>query len=159
MASGSQSVARVPPSSLEWPMIVLLLFALIAAPAHGQVQAAAAQSSDHFDANAATSAYLATVPPEKRLRSDAYYVGGYWLILWDTLASAAVYVLLLGLGWSARMRDAAERLADIARQCGARLLTERPAPALDLGTDFFAPPQALHQRCADQLRPGSPGRF
>jgi len=91
-------------------MIVLLLFALIAAPAHGQVQAAAAQSSDHFDANAATSAYLATVPPEKRLRSDAYYVGGYWLILWDTLASAAVYVLLLGLGWSARMRDAAERL-------------------------------------------------
>ena len=30
---------------------------------------------------AATQAYLDTVPDEQRARSDAYFEGGYWLIL------------------------------------------------------------------------------
>src|SRR5207245_5780589 len=64
----------------------------------------------HFDPLTATNAYLATVPPDKRARSDAYFEGGYWLLLWDFLASAAVYFLLLSTGWSARMRDLAERI-------------------------------------------------
>src|SRR5512147_2498795 len=71
---------------------------------------AAAQASDHFDPVAATRAYLATVPPDKKARSDAYFEGGYWLILWDFLVSTAVYLLLLVTGWSARMRDLAERV-------------------------------------------------
>ena len=44
--------------------------------------------------------------------------------------------------------DVAERLADIAGQRGARLRTDRPPPALDLGVDFFAAPDALRRRCA-----------
>jgi len=36
----------------------------------------AAQASDHFDPLAATNAYLATVPPDNRARSDAYFGGG-----------------------------------------------------------------------------------
>lgn len=71
---------------------------------------AAAQASDHFDPAAATRAYLATVPADARARSDAYFEGGYWLILWDFLVSAGVYLLLLVTGWSARMRDLAERV-------------------------------------------------
>src|SRR3954469_16981665 len=43
--------------------------------------------------------------------------------------------------------EVAERLADIARQRERRVLTERPSPALDLGDDFFAPPEALRRRC------------
>ncbi len=70
----------------------------------------AAQASAHFDPVAATNAYLATVPADKRARSNAYFEGGYWLILWDFLASAAVFLLLLATGWSARMRDLAERV-------------------------------------------------
>jgi len=70
----------------------------------------AAQGSDHFDPLAATNAYLATVPPDKKARSDAYFEGGYWLVLWDFLTSAAVYVLLLATGWSARMRNLSERI-------------------------------------------------
>lgn len=70
----------------------------------------AARSSDHFDVLAATNAYLATVPPDKRARSDAYFEGGYWLILWDFLLASAIYLLLLATGWSARMRDRAERI-------------------------------------------------
>jgi STE24 endopeptidase len=63
-----------------------------------------------FDAVAATNAYLATVPADKKARSDAYFEGGYWLILWDFLYGAAVAVLLLSTRLSARMRSLAERL-------------------------------------------------
>ena len=69
-----------------------------------------AQPSDHFDPEAATNAYLAEIPPEARARSDAYFEGGYWLILWDFLYGAAVSLLLLNLRWSAKMRDWAERV-------------------------------------------------
>jgi hypothetical protein len=47
--------------------------------------------------------------------------------------------------------DVAERLADIARQGGARLLTRRPAPALDLEGSFFASADVLQRRCRDFL--------
>ncbi|HKV62277.1 MAG TPA: M48 family metallopeptidase [Candidatus Acidoferrum sp.] len=70
----------------------------------------AAQASEHFDADAATEAYLAQIPASARSRSDAYFEGGYWLILWDFLCGAAIYILLLYLGWSAAMRDFAERI-------------------------------------------------
>jgi len=72
--------------------------------------AAAAQPSEHFDADAATEAYLAQISASARSRSDAYFEGGYWLILWDFLYAAAVYLLLLHFGWSAAMRNFAERV-------------------------------------------------
>jgi len=70
----------------------------------------AAQPSDHFDPEAATNAYLAEIPAEARARSDAYFEGGYWLILWDFLYGVVVALLLLNLRWSAKMRDVAERV-------------------------------------------------
>ena len=70
----------------------------------------AAQPSDHFDATAATNAYLAQIPPEKILRSNNYFEGGYWLILWDFLYGAIVALLLLNTRWSAKMRNLAERI-------------------------------------------------
>jgi len=71
---------------------------------------AAAQPSDHFDVDAATDAYLALMPASAKARSDAYFEGGYWLILWDFLLGAVIALLLLNLGWSAWMRDLAERI-------------------------------------------------
>jgi hypothetical protein len=47
--------------------------------------------------------------------------------------------------------EVAGRLADIARQRGARLLTERPVAALDLADEFFASPEILRRRCAEIL--------
>ena len=70
----------------------------------------AAQPSDHFDVDAATDAYLALMPASARSRSDAYFEGGYWLILWDFLLGAVIALLLLNLGWSAWMRNLAERI-------------------------------------------------
>lgn len=69
-----------------------------------------AQPSAHFDAVAATNAYLAQIPADKTARSDAYFEGGYWMILWDFLYAAIVSLLLLHVRWSARMRDIAERI-------------------------------------------------
>lgn len=99
-------------------LVLLAGFGLVAAQAQPAIQPtvditqvpAAAQPSAHFDANAATEAYMAMIPPAAKVRSDAYFEGGYWLILWDFLYAAAVSLLLLNLRWSARMRDLAERI-------------------------------------------------
>jgi STE24 endopeptidase len=69
----------------------------------------AAQISDHFSARAATDAWLATVPAAARAKSDAYFEGGYWLILWDYLAVAASMLILLQTRLSARLRVWAEK--------------------------------------------------
>ncbi|MGZ8940458.1 MAG: hypothetical protein ACXW32_14735, partial [Limisphaerales bacterium] len=61
------------------------------------------------DSATATRAWLETVPAEKREKSDAYFEGTYWLILWNFLLASAISLLLLGTGLSARMRDFAER--------------------------------------------------
>jgi STE24 endopeptidase len=71
---------------------------------------AAAQPSAHFDAQAATDAYLALIPPAATERSDAYFEGGYWLLLWDLLYGLVIALLILNFKWSAAMRDLAERL-------------------------------------------------
>ncbi len=63
-----------------------------------------------FDAQAATDTYLNSVPHAARLKSDAYFEGGYWLILWNALYGIAVAVLLLATGLSARMRTLSFRL-------------------------------------------------
>ena len=71
---------------------------------------AEAQARANFDPVAATNAYLAQIPASAKARSDAYFEGGYWMILWDFLYGAAVLLLLLYLRWSAAMRNLAERV-------------------------------------------------
>jgi len=73
-------------------------------------QSAPSGSATRFDADAATQAYLARLSPEARARSDAYFEGGYWLLLWDFLAAAIVAWLFLGTRLSTGLRDRAERL-------------------------------------------------
>jgi len=74
--------------------LLLLCIGLFAVGASGQTaapvpppanQVVAAQS---FDVNAAVNAYLAKMPPAERARSDSYFEGGYWLILWDFVVTA-----------------------------------------------------------------------
>ncbi len=67
-------------------------------------------SGPAFDIAAAVDAYLAKMPPAQRARSDAYFEGGYWLLLWDFLSTFFIMWLLLRFRWSARMRNLAERL-------------------------------------------------
>ena len=62
------------------------------------------------DPAAATRAWLDTIPPDEKARSDAYFEGGYWLTLWNFLLTAAIALLLLTTGLSARVRDLAVTL-------------------------------------------------
>jgi STE24 endopeptidase len=96
-------------------LLVIVALALIA-PLGSMQSACAADTassmpaSQHFDADAATAAYLATMTPAARARSDAYFEGGYWLMLWDFLFGLLLAWALLGWRISARMRDFAARL-------------------------------------------------
>jgi STE24 endopeptidase len=70
----------------------------------------ALQQSMPLDPAAATQAWLDSVPQDKREKSDAYFEGGYWLLLWNYLVAAAISILLLSSRISARLRDFSERL-------------------------------------------------
>lgn len=63
-----------------------------------------------FDVEAAVKSYLAKMPPTQRSRSDAYFEGGYWLLVWDFLSTVIAMWLLLQFRWSAHMRNLAERI-------------------------------------------------
>jgi len=95
---------------------ILLLIAVFAYGQTGSPAAPATQpttkpaSAAAFDVNAAVEAYLAKMPPAERARSNAYFEGGYWLLLWDFLSTVVVMWLLLHFKWSARMRNLAEKL-------------------------------------------------
>jgi STE24 endopeptidase len=70
----------------------------------------APQQALPLDAAAATQAWLDSVPKDKREKSDAYFEGGYWLLLWNYIVAAAISIFLLSSGISARMRDLSERV-------------------------------------------------
>lgn len=82
-----------------------LLGAAALLPAIAQGQGA----NPGFDVDAATRAYLDLLQGPARAKSDAYFEGGYWLILWNAVVAVLVYGALLPSGFSARMRDLAER--------------------------------------------------
>jgi STE24 endopeptidase len=71
---------------------------------------AASASAGGFDVDAATQAYMAMMQGAARARSDAYFEGGYWLLLWGALLSLAVNLALLHFGWSARWSGWAKRV-------------------------------------------------
>ncbi|PYI94904.1 MAG: hypothetical protein DME98_18385 [Verrucomicrobia bacterium] len=76
----------------------------------GYRAAAASENVQSLDPAAATQAWLATMPRAQREKSDAYFEGGYWLILWNFLLAVAISVFLLASRISVRLRDFAERI-------------------------------------------------
>jgi STE24 endopeptidase len=104
-AAGSGPAATSPAAtSPAAPIAPSAAAAPAAAPTPGS-----AGSAGRFDPVAAADAYLARLTPAQRARSDAYFEGGYWLLLWDFLYGAGIALLLLSTGLSARLRDLAER--------------------------------------------------
>ncbi|HZS16330.1 MAG TPA: M48 family metallopeptidase [Candidatus Udaeobacter sp.] len=123
------------------PVLLVIIFGLIAMPAFAQNESAHTSASvsekvgspepgapvtgiissspgtagqvDSFDPAAATRKWLDSVPRTQREKSDAYFEGGYWLILWNFLLAAAISILLLGSRFSARLRDVSERITNI----------------------------------------------
>ena len=63
-----------------------------------------------FDVTEATRAYLNTLQGAARAKSNAYFEGGYWLILWGALVSILIDGAILRFGLSAHFRDLGERV-------------------------------------------------
>src|SRR5437016_14684341 len=103
------------PSMSKHLVLVIVCFAsaFIAASAkETSIAAASPETRQHvqaLDPAAATQAWLANVPRSEREKSDAYFEGGYWLILWNFLMAAAISIFLLASRISAWLRDFAER--------------------------------------------------
>src|SRR6266576_2905949 len=62
------------------------------------------------DPETATRAWLDTMPPNEKARSDAYFEGTYWLILWNFLLTVAIALFLLTAELSAHIRELAAAL-------------------------------------------------
>lgn len=92
-------------------LTAFMVHAQTASPAPSAPTNPAPHAAPAFDVNAAVNAYLDSVPPDARARSDAYFEGGYWLILWDFLYAAVVMLVLLTTGLSGGMRNLAERVS------------------------------------------------
>lgn len=69
-----------------------------------------AAATGGFDVEAATRAYLDTLQGAARARSDAYFEGGYWLLLWGALVGILSQWVMLRFGWSAAWRRWTERV-------------------------------------------------
>jgi len=63
-----------------------------------------------FDVEAATRGYVDQLKGEALERSNSYFEGGYWLLLWGTLIAALADWIFLKFRWSARIRDWTERV-------------------------------------------------
>ncbi len=68
-----------------------------------------ASTAASFDVEMATRAYIDTLQGAARTSSDAYFEGGYWLILFGAVAAVLVDWLILNFGLSNGFRNLGER--------------------------------------------------
>lgn len=111
-----------------------------------------------FSVEAATQAYLATVSGATRARSDAYFEGGYWLLLWGTLVHAGIALVLLRSGMAAGIAAWGARTAGRRTALGL-LLGIVPIVALLIGLglpwDFYTGFVREHQYGMSNLKWGA----
>ena len=91
------------------PLPPAVPFPPLAAPTPKANAEAHSSVTPAFDPAAATREWLDSIPADKKAKSDGYFEGGYWLLLWNFLVSALIALSLLVTRASARMRDFAER--------------------------------------------------
>ena len=97
---------------LRFVLLIAVAWFAFSHVAHGQVPSSspATETATGFDPVQATKAWLATVPADQRAKSNSYFEGGYWLLLWNFLVAAAISIFLLQSTLSAQLRDFAERV-------------------------------------------------
>lgn len=97
-------------------LLAILLFALIDTAGAQDTAVVAlevplgAEAGPNFDAERATQAYIELLSAEDRARSDAYFEGGYWLLVWELIYGLAVALILLSSGLARKMRDLSEKV-------------------------------------------------
>jgi STE24 endopeptidase len=89
-------------------LLILILAVSTFAFIHAQDSTGTVKAA--FDPAAATQKYLDILTPAQKAKSDAYFEGGYWLILWDLLYTLVVGFVFLGLGLSKWMKKIATKV-------------------------------------------------
>jgi STE24 endopeptidase len=69
-----------------------------------------------FNAATATQHYLDMLSPAQKAKSDAYFEGGYWLLLWNMLYALAVGFIFLKLGLSRMIKGLAQKVNNVNLQ-------------------------------------------
>ena len=79
-----------------------------------------------FNVDSATEHWLNTLTPAQRAKSDAYFEGGYWLLLWNTLYAVLIGAVFLLTGLSRSIKRGVSRFNNVNVQnilyAGAYLL-------------------------------------
>ncbi|GAA4349052.1 M48 family metallopeptidase [Hymenobacter saemangeumensis] len=102
--------------SFRLKLLLLFLFTLVFSVAGVAAQELPADSlasqaaGSTFDVEAATQAYLNSLTPAQKAKSDAYFEGGYWLQLWRILYALGIAAVFLVGGLSRRMKALTARL-------------------------------------------------
>ena len=90
--------------------LLLFVFAVLLIVGLPAEIALAQSAAPTFDVEQASRAYIDSLQGADLEKSNAYFEGGYWLILWGALIGVLVDVLILQSRLSARFRDWAERV-------------------------------------------------
>ena len=90
--------------------ILLFVFTIILVAGLQADTALAQSAASSFDVEQASRAYIDTLKGAELEKSNNYFEGGYWLILWGTIIGVLVDFLILQSRLSARFRDWAERV-------------------------------------------------
>ena len=93
---------------LAWVVVATPIVSADAAPVLSIPEGA--QAGPGFDVDRATEAWVGTLSPEARAKSDAYFEGGYALQLVDFVYGLGIAALFLLTPLSLRMRALAERV-------------------------------------------------
>lgn len=83
--------------------IYLILSLLLSGSGHAQTAKDSAAKSS-FDPYVATQQYINQVSAAAREKSDAYFEGGYWLLLWDMLYAILIAIVFTKLGLSSKVK-------------------------------------------------------
>lgn len=102
---------------MKYLIILLLVSASISAFAQvdttmvDQTKKIMVQTVEPFDHVAATEAYLNSLTPKQRAKSDAYFEGGYWLLLWGLLYSLFIAWVFISKGLSLKLKSWAQSVS------------------------------------------------
>lgn len=85
-------------------LLTVLAFMFCVSFGFAETDTSGAKAVASFNVDSATEQWINTLTPEQRTHSDAYFEGGYWLLLWSTLYAIGVGVIFLFGGLSKRMK-------------------------------------------------------
>ena len=86
------------------------------ASAYAQGDSLAVTQAAAFNVDSATQHWLNTLSSVARAKSDAYFEGGYWLILWNMLYTVLVGATFLLTGLSKRMKAIVSKVNNVTLQ-------------------------------------------